>query len=206
MFEKESSNIGGVDGFETRDENHSLHKPMVDHDQNRVKIRGEQEICDHIAQDLLEWAGGGGRDRVKPRDSQVSVNLVGLASSAASHESLDKGGQTGPPVVTLNQVNGVEISAMASRQGAVQEAYQILVSWFQNVEASLEVQGTFHKHPVVTRCARKEGSLPRHGVNSILNQQIGRSEISNPFGQPHFQGTYQNVGDSGQHGNGGVVE
>jgi len=61
MFEKESSNIGGVDGFETRDENHSLHKPMVDHDQNRVKTRREQKIRDHVTRDLLKWAGGRGR-------------------------------------------------------------------------------------------------------------------------------------------------
>jgi len=87
----------------------------------------------------------------------VSVNLVGLASSTASHESSDKGGQAGPPVVVLNQVNGVEISAMASHRGAVQGAYQILASWFWNVEAS--VQGTFHKCSVVVRPARKKKSL-----------------------------------------------
>ena len=38
-----------VDSFKTRDENHPLHKPMVDHDQDRVKARGEREIHDHIA-------------------------------------------------------------------------------------------------------------------------------------------------------------
>ena len=44
----------------------------------------------------------------------MCVDLVGLASSTASHKSLDKGGQTRPPVVALNQVNSAEISAMSS--------------------------------------------------------------------------------------------
>jgi len=56
MFEKQ----GSVDSFVTRDENHLLCKPMVDHDQNRVKIRGEWKIHDHVTGNLLEWAGGGG--------------------------------------------------------------------------------------------------------------------------------------------------
>jgi len=202
MFEKES----GVDGFMTRDENHPLHKPMVDHDQNRVKIRGERQICDHVAGNLLEWVGGGGRDRAKPRDSQVSVNLVGLASSTASHKSVNKGGKTGPPIVALNQVNGVEISAMASHRGAVQGSYQILSSWFWDIEAALEVQRALQKCPVVKRHVREEGGMLGHGILSILNQQIGSSEVSHLFSQLYIQSTYQNIRDSGQHGHGGVVE
>jgi len=52
IFEKQSSNTSGIDGFGTRDENHPLYKPMVDHDQNRVKLEESrrsmiisQEIC-----------------------------------------------------------------------------------------------------------------------------------------------------------------
>jgi len=137
VFEKQGSNAGSVDSFVTRDENHPLHKPMVNHDQNRVKTRGKWQIRDHVAGNLLEQAGGGERDRAKPRDSWVSVNLVGLASNAASHKLVNKGGKTRPPVVALNQVNGAEITAMASHQGAVQGAYQILSSWFWDIEASL---------------------------------------------------------------------
>ena len=59
MFEKQGSDTGGVNSFVTRDENHPLHKPMVNHDQNRVKTGGEWQIRDHITQDLLEWMGGG---------------------------------------------------------------------------------------------------------------------------------------------------
>ena len=49
MFKKQGGDTGGIDSFKTRDENHPLHKPMVNHDQYRVKIRGKQKICDHVA-------------------------------------------------------------------------------------------------------------------------------------------------------------
>jgi len=49
MFEKQGSDASGVNSFATRDENHPLGKSMVDHDQNRVKTRGQRKICDHIA-------------------------------------------------------------------------------------------------------------------------------------------------------------
>jgi len=60
VFEEQGSNAGGIDCFVTRDENHPLRKPMVDHDQHRVKTRRNGEIHDHITQNLLQWAGGGG--------------------------------------------------------------------------------------------------------------------------------------------------
>jgi len=175
-------------------------------DQNRVKTRGEWQVHDYITQDLLEWVEGRGSDQAELRDSWVCVNLVGLASSTASHESADKGGQTGPPVVTLNQVNSAEISAMASHWGAVQGAHQILSSWFRNVKMALEVQGSIQKCPVIARGMREKGGMLRHGVDSILNQWIVRREVSNSLSQPHIQGMYQNIGDSGQHGNGSVVK
>ena len=37
VFEKQGSNSGSINSFITRDENHPLSKPMVDHNQNRVK-------------------------------------------------------------------------------------------------------------------------------------------------------------------------
>jgi len=93
VLEKQGGNTGSVNSFATRDENHPLCKPMVNHNQNRVKTEGEWQIHDHVTQDLLEWVGGRGSDGAKPRDSWVCVDLVGLASSTASHKSLDKGGQ-----------------------------------------------------------------------------------------------------------------
>jgi len=41
MFEKQGGDTGGINSFGTRDENHPLCKPMVDHDQNRVRTRRE---------------------------------------------------------------------------------------------------------------------------------------------------------------------
>jgi len=136
----------------------------------------------------------------------VSVYLVGLASSTASHKSVDEGGQTGPPVVTLNQVNGAEITAMASCRGAVQGVYQILLSWFRDVKVSLKVQGALHKCPVVKRHTGKERGMLGHSVLSILNQWISCSEVGNSLGQPHIQGMDHNIRNSGQHGNSSVVK
>jgi len=92
MLEKKSGNSGSTDSFATRDENHPFHKPMVDHNQNRVKTRGERQIHDHVTQDPLEQAVGRGGDEAESRDSWVSVDLIGLASSTASHKSVNKGG------------------------------------------------------------------------------------------------------------------
>jgi len=156
MFEKQSGNAGGVDCFVTRDENHPLRKPMVDHDQNRVKTRRQRQIRDHVARNLLKRARGRGGNWTKPRDSGVSVNLVGLASSAASHKSVNKGGETGPPVVVLNQVNGAEISAVSSSLRAMQRVYQLLPGGFGNVETALVVESTVEEHPIVASSAREE--------------------------------------------------
>jgi len=60
VFEKQGGDAGGINSFKARDENHPLHKPMVNHDQNRVKTRREWQIHDHVTQNLLERAGGRG--------------------------------------------------------------------------------------------------------------------------------------------------
>ena len=39
VFEKEFSYSLGVDGFSTWDENYPLQKTMVDHDQERIKLK-----------------------------------------------------------------------------------------------------------------------------------------------------------------------
>jgi len=61
MFEKEGGNTSSIDSFKTRNENHPLCKPMVNHDQNKVKTRGERKIHDHVTQDLLKQVGGWGK-------------------------------------------------------------------------------------------------------------------------------------------------
>ena len=61
-MEEEGGNPLGGDRFLSRAKNHPLSKPMVDHDQERVKARGDGEIGDEVAGDLLEGARGGGFD------------------------------------------------------------------------------------------------------------------------------------------------
>ena len=59
-MEKEGGDPFGGDGFLGRAKNYPLSKPMVDHDQERVEARGDREIRDKIARDLLERARGDG--------------------------------------------------------------------------------------------------------------------------------------------------
>ena len=59
-MEKEGGNSFGGDGFLGRAKNHPLSKPMVYHDQERVKARGNGEICwkGREAMDLMGDKGG----------------------------------------------------------------------------------------------------------------------------------------------------
>jgi len=133
MSKEQGGNSSSIDSFKTRDENHPLHKPMVDHDQYRVKASGKQKICDHVTWDLLERVGDEGRNGAKPRNSQVSVDLVGLASSAASHKLANEGGKTRPPVVALNQVNGVDVTSdyVGVREViiSVEDTHWLVIGW-----------------------------------------------------------------------------
>ena len=57
-MEKEGCNSFCSDGFLHGAKNHPLNKPMVDHDQKRVKAIKMWKICDKVTGDLLEWASG----------------------------------------------------------------------------------------------------------------------------------------------------
>ena len=63
LVEKEGGDSLGGDGFLGGAKNYPLSKPMVDHDQERVKAQGDGEVSDEIAGDLLEGARGDGFDR-----------------------------------------------------------------------------------------------------------------------------------------------
>ena len=62
FVEKKGGDSLGGDRFLSRAKNHPFSKPMIDHDQERVKARGDGEICNKIAGDLLEGARGDGFD------------------------------------------------------------------------------------------------------------------------------------------------
>ena len=112
--EKGGDSFGG-DGFLSRAENYPLSKSMVDHDQERVKARGDREIHDQITGDLLEGARSRGFDRGKQWDSGVHVNFVLLALSTAFDVVADKGGQARPPELGSNKLAGFEEARVASR-------------------------------------------------------------------------------------------
>ena len=56
FVEKEGCDPFGGDGFLSRAKNYPLCKPMVYHDQERIKAHGDRKVCDKIARDLLERA------------------------------------------------------------------------------------------------------------------------------------------------------
>ena len=60
FVEEKGRDFLGGDGFLSRAKNYPLSKPMVYHDQERVKARGDGKICDEIARNLLERARGDG--------------------------------------------------------------------------------------------------------------------------------------------------
>ena len=96
-MEKEGGNSFGGDRFVGRAKNYPLSKPMVDHDQERVKARGDREISDEIAGDLLEGVRSDGFDGQQRGYCRVRVNLILLAKGTALHVSADEGGESGPP-------------------------------------------------------------------------------------------------------------
>ena len=63
FVKKEGGDSFSGDRFLGRAKNHPLSKAMVYHDQERIEARGNREICDKIAGNLLEGARGGGFDR-----------------------------------------------------------------------------------------------------------------------------------------------
>ena len=62
FVEKERGDPLSSDGFLGRAKNHPLSKPVVYHDQERVKARGDREVGDEATGDLLEGARSDGFD------------------------------------------------------------------------------------------------------------------------------------------------
>ena len=60
FVEKEGGDSFGGDGFLGGAKNYPLSKPMVYHDHERVESRGDREVRDKIAGDLLKRARGDG--------------------------------------------------------------------------------------------------------------------------------------------------
>ena len=71
FVEKESGDSFCSDNFLSGAKNHPLCKPMVNHDQERVKTRGGQQVSDKVTRDLLERARGKEFDRSERWNSGV---------------------------------------------------------------------------------------------------------------------------------------
>ena len=87
MFEKQSSDTSSVDSFVTKDENHPLCKPMVDHDQNRVRTRTESELEESgrfmIISHEICWNGWKMEDEIGHTSGTVGWMLTLLAWQVA---------------------------------------------------------------------------------------------------------------------------
>ena len=73
LVEKESGDPFCSDHFLGGAENYPLYKPMVNHNQERVKARGGWQVGDQITRDLLERLRGEGADRSEEWDGGVDV-------------------------------------------------------------------------------------------------------------------------------------
>ena len=115
FVEKEGGDSLGGDGFLGRAKNHPLSKPMVDHDQERVKAQGERVIGDEVTGDLLEGARGNRFDGQQGGYSGVCVNLILLAKGTALHVSADEGGESRPPKFGSDQLACLQETGVAGR-------------------------------------------------------------------------------------------
>ena len=108
LVEKEGCDPFGGDGFLGRAKNYPLSKPMVYHDHERIEARGDREIRDKVAGDLLERARGNGLDGREGGYGGVCVNLILLAKGAALNITADERGKARPPKLSGDQLSGFQ--------------------------------------------------------------------------------------------------
>ena len=96
MEEEGGDSLGG-NRFLGRAKNHPLSKPMVYHDQERVKAQGGRKIRDEIIGNLLEGARDEGFDRGQGGYGRMCVNLILLAGGTALNVSANEGSKSRPP-------------------------------------------------------------------------------------------------------------
>jgi hypothetical protein len=112
LFEKEFGDAFCGDGFVTGTENYPLHKPMVDHNHDRIKTRGDGEVGNEVNGELSERVGRGGGDRDKRWCRGVGVDFHLLASSTTVNVVANKSPHGRPPVQAFNKLFGAETARM----------------------------------------------------------------------------------------------
>ena len=96
---------------------------------------GPGEVSDKIHGDLLEgvraFGGNGGKGGV----GWVHIDLIGLASCTASNEFTDEGGHTRPPIVFLEERDGVEVAAVSACKGLMNVLHEGGMGRLADIEA-----------------------------------------------------------------------
>ncbi len=174
-MEKEGGNALGSDRFLGGAENHSLSKPMVYHDQKRIKRRRHGEIGDQIAGDLLEGVGCGGADRGERGNRGMRVGLVLLANGTAINIFPYIGGEAGPPEFRCYELAGFQIAGMTGGDVVVTTLQDRAAKGVigRNIDTSLVREDTGIELPV--REARAEGSRDVffHRLKSLKDERVG---------------------------------
>ena len=99
--------------FLGRAQNHPLSKPMVYHDQERIKAQGNGKVRDKITGNLLEGAEGKRFDRRKGGYGGMRVNFILLAGGTALNISANEGSESRPPELSGDQLMGFKETGMA---------------------------------------------------------------------------------------------
>ena len=113
MVEKEFSYSGRVDRFGTWNNNHPLHKAVVDHDHNGVHPMYFGEIRDKVHRKLFKGKEGCRSDGVQWWTDRMGVHLVLLAHGASFDEFVYVDSQAGPPEVVFEEGFGMELACMS---------------------------------------------------------------------------------------------
>ena len=79
-MEKESCDPFCSDSFLHGTKDHPLSKPMVNHDQKRIKAIRRWEVCDEVTGDLLKWVRGDRVDGSKRGSGGICVGFVLLTN------------------------------------------------------------------------------------------------------------------------------
>ena len=103
-MEKKSCNSFCSNSFLCGTKNYSLSKPVVNHNQKRVKASRGWEICDEVTEYLLEWTSGNGVDRSEGGNSGMCIGFIVLANGTSFNILSNKGCKTWPPEFEGNKL------------------------------------------------------------------------------------------------------
>ena len=112
LVEKEGSYSLSGDGFLDGAENYPLCKAMVNHNQQRVKARGDRKVSDEVTRDLLEGVRYMRLDLGERGNGGVCAQLILLAGGTAFNVFIHKLGETWPPKLRSNELVSLEIAGM----------------------------------------------------------------------------------------------